>query len=164
MQKTKSLSNIEYELDEVFDFEKELDYKHLPEQIIISLPVLGKNSRLCVDYKDSSNPFLVTEIDGVLQVKTAVVVDIEKKDDVMILRCVSDEKESHEKKIKYLNSVAKHIDFKQGLSNKVLVNMLCNVFTVDRLQEILECSSDEIEMLVFRSFMYFRVKDRAYRL
>lgn len=162
--KTKSLSGIEYELDEVFDMDKELDSKHLPEQLIISFPTLGKNMRLCVDYIDVSNPFVLAEVDGVPQIKSATITDIKKIDDNMVIKCVSDEKENKEKKIKYLNSVIEHIDFRQGSSSKVFVNMLSNVFTVERLKEILECDSKDIEILLFKALMYFRVKDRAYRL
>lgn len=162
--KTKSLSGIEYELDEVLDLDKELDSKHLPEQIIISFSTLGKNMRLCVDYIDVSSPFVLAEIDGVPQIKSATITDIERLDGNMIIKCVSDEKENKEKKIKFLNSVIEHIDFKQGFSNKVFINMLSNVFTVERLKEILESDSKDIEILLFKSLMYFRIKDRAYRL
>ena len=165
MKKTKSLSNIEYELDEIFNFEdnfKNVNNIHLPEQIIASFKSFGINTDICIGYGEHSNLFYITAIEDEHDVKLAKVIDIRDiDDDKIIIRCEC-QKQDKEKKIRFVDSIVKEIDFRQGLCNEVFVKMLCNVFTEQRLKEIFEC--DDVEILSFNGLMYLKIMDRAYRL
>lgn len=165
MKKTKSLDNTQYELDEIFNFEdnfKDIDNTHYPEQVIASFQSFGVNTPLCIDYGENSNLFYVMSIDDDYNLKLVKVTEIKDIDGESIVIKCERQKQDNEKKIRFVNEVFKEIDLRQGLCNETFVKMLCNVFSEERLKEILEC--DDVEVLSFKGLMYLRIKDRAYRL
>ena len=164
MKLSKSITGKEYELNLIYDWDESfmnIDMSHYPEQIVAAYTSFGINSKVCLGYEEGSNLFFVVELDEEPQIKTARVIDVIENDEIVIIKCVGDEQKK-EDKMKLVNEVINDIDLRQGLYNDVFIDMLSNVFSEERLKEILEC--DDVEVMIFDKLMYLRVKDRAYRL
>ena len=155
------LDKTEYELETPFFEYVKNEKNYLPEKKIVAFMSFGIGTTLCMDYKGFSSEILLMEVNNDPTVKRAKVTNIEETENQVIIQPVSI-KEPKEKKIKYVNKIIEKIDFKKGFCNKVFIEMLKNLFTQERLKEILEYESPEI--LCFNGLMYLKIKNRAYRL
>ena len=100
-------------------------------------------------------------INGVFNPNGGVTVtDIHQENGKTIIE--ASENIHKEEKSKYVNKIMNEIDFSQGLNNERFVEMFSNVFTEERLKEIL--GSDDVEFLCFNGLMYFKLGDKAFRL
>jgi hypothetical protein len=166
--KTKGLDKQEYLLDPPFK-EEVMPKKHYPEQIIATFHSFGIGTGLRMEgVKKRTSGLLEFPSDIIVDLEVedelnqwSKVISIEDKGDTVIIKAVSRE-DKKEDKTKYINGIADKIDFKQGLCNEVFIEMLTNVFTEERLNEILEI--DDIEILSFNGLMFLKIKDKAYRL
>ncbi len=162
--KAKDLKGNEYLLDAQYA-EYTPSKKHSPGIIIIPFTSFGVGTRLTFE-KVENDIIKGAESDGpigfVCFENSAVVTDFRREGDKFIIEAQKDTKK--EKKMEFVNKIIGRIDMNDNLSDEFFIDMFTNVFTEQQLQNFLNKSKEELEILLFDNLMYLKSDNKAYRL
>jgi len=157
---TKTLDGTEFQLKERYpELRLTTTKKHLPEQIIIPFVSFGLGTRINFDKLNKN--LVELEIGGITSnEKCASVTALYEKDGKIIIEAEKESKK--EEKMKFVNKIVRKLKIGQGLSNKLFVKILSNVFTDKQLEQFIK--EKDLEIILFDGLMYLKVNDKAYRL